>query len=105
MLNRTISGMMSLMPGVRDPSSAGWGVSHNYVAVGGTTAGGSMLVDNLENHEDNDGSTMMSLSLEGVQEFKMLSHDFSAQYGKATTAVILLSTKSGGNQLHGSAFG
>ncbi len=104
-LNRTISGMLALLPGTAAASSAGWGVSHNYIAVQGTTFGAAVQVDGMENHEDNDGGTQMSMSLGAIQEFQMLANNFSAQYGKATTAVILMTTKSGGNKVHGSAFG
>src|SRR5262249_12679150 len=68
------------------------------------THGSIMLVDGVENKDDNDGGTMMSYSLEGVQEFKFLAHNFSAQYGKASTGIMVMTTKSGANQVHGSAF-
>jgi len=39
---------------------------------------------------------------EGLQEVRVISNDFSAQYGHGQ-AVIAMSTKSGTNQLHGQA--
>ena len=40
-----------------------------------------------------------------LQEFKVLSYVFSAEYGtRAGPAVLLVTTKSGTNQLHGSVF-
>ena len=105
MLNRTISGMLTMLPGVRDASSAGQGSAHNLVVVAGNTQSTLMLVDGVDNHDDSDGGTMMSYSLEALQEFKLLSHNFAAEYGKGSSAVILATTKGGTNQLHGSAFG
>src|SRR5262249_49260956 len=54
--------------------------------------------------EDNDGGTVLTYSLDGVQEFKVLTTGSAAEYGTATTTV-LLATKSGTNQFHGSIFG
>src|SRR5262249_6466287 len=42
--------------------------------------------------------------VEAIQEFQILTNDYSAQYGGAGGAIISLVTKSGTNQLHGSAF-
>jgi len=40
-----------------------------------------------------------------VQEFRVITQNYSAQYDKASSAIITAITKSGGNQLTGSAFG
>src|SRR5438552_19153583 len=63
-----------------------------------------MLVDGLDNKEDNDGGTLLTYTLEGVQEFKVLTSGSSAEYGRSPVSV-LLATKSGTNQLRGSLFG
>jgi len=39
-----------------------------------------------------------------VQEFKVITQNFKAEYQKASSAVISAVTKSGGNDLHGEAF-
>ena len=61
-----------------------------------------------------DGATMVSPESGGVVlifpgfygfgEFKMLTSGFTAEYGRAGGGIIQLTTKSGGNQLHGAAF-
>jgi hypothetical protein len=50
------------------------------------------------------GTTMNSISIEALQEFKTTSGAFDAEYGNSTGAVINLSTKSGTNQFHGTAW-
>jgi hypothetical protein len=108
MLNRSLSAMMNLLPGAREVPITGasaHGTSSNYVSFGG--GGGrnfNMLVDGLDNKEDNDGGTVLTYSLEGVQEFRVLTTGTTAEYGRSFTTV-LLATKSGTNQLHGTAFG
>src|SRR5438445_10974852 len=64
----------------------------------------NMLVDGLDNKEDNDGGTLLTYSLEGVQEFKVLTSGSSAEYGRSPVSVFL-ATKSGTTQLGGSGFG
>ncbi|MBS1851183.1 MAG: TonB-dependent receptor [Acidobacteria bacterium] len=43
-------------------------------------------------------------SVEGIQEFKLLNNGYSAEYGSNGGTVISMVTKSGTNDLHGSAF-
>jgi hypothetical protein len=108
MLNRNLAAMINLLPGAREvPVTAGsaHGTSANYVSVGG--GGGRntvMLVDGIDNKEDNDGGTVLTYSLDAVQEFKVLATGSAAEYGTGTST-ILLATKSGTNQLHGTTFG
>ena len=39
-----------------------------------------------------------------VQEFRVITQNYSAQYGQASSAIITAVTKSGGNDFHGQAF-
>src|SRR5260370_41485705 len=43
------------------------------------------------------------LGVEGILEFRMLTHTFSAEYGRVGGGVISMGTRSGGNDFHGSA--
>jgi hypothetical protein len=108
MLNRNLAAMMTLLPGVREVPITGpsaHGTSANYVSVGGGAGRNTvMLVDGIDNKEDNDGGTVLTYSLEGVQEFKVLATGSAAEYGTGTST-ILLATKSGTNQFRGSVFG
>ena len=49
---------------------------------------------------DGDGTP----SIEFLGEFKILSHDYGAEFGRALGSVINVTTKSGTNQLHGEAY-
>ncbi len=102
MLNRSLAAMLTLLPGAREVAASG---SHNYVSFGGSAGRNfNMLVDGVDNHEDEDGGTVMNYSLEGIQESKVLLHDFSAEYGRGA-ATIIVATKEGTNSVHGSVFG
>ena len=45
-----------------------------------------------------------TVSLESLQEFKVLASNYQAQYGKAAGGTIMMVTKSGGKDFHGSAY-
>src|SRR5207248_5053735 len=42
--------------------------------------------------------------VEAIQEFKVLTHDYSAAYGGASAAVVSFATRTGTNNYHGSAY-
>jgi hypothetical protein len=43
-------------------------------------------------------------NVDAIQEFKVMTNSFSAEYGRATGAIVNVSLKSGTNQIHGSVF-
>jgi carboxypeptidase family protein/TonB-dependent receptor-like protein len=49
-------------------------------------------------------TTTVSLGVEGIREFTVLTHNFSAEYGKASGGVVNAVTRSGTNRLTGSVF-
>ena len=50
------------------------------------------------------GSPTINMTQDAVQEFKVYRNQFDAQYGQAMSAVVTVVTKSGTNDLNGSAF-
>jgi hypothetical protein len=43
-------------------------------------------------------------SVDAIQEFKIVTNGYSAEYGRSSSGVVSVVIKSGSNQLHGSAF-
>jgi Carboxypeptidase regulatory-like domain len=50
------------------------------------------------------GATGLNLGVDGVQEFSVLTTDYTAEYGRTSGAVINAIAKSGTNQIHGTGF-
>src|SRR5258708_22701732 len=58
--------------------------------------------DNMDNGSNN--SINVYPNLEAIAEFKVLTSNYGAQYGKNGSGTVEVETKSGTNQFHGSAF-
>ncbi len=73
-------------------------------AINGQRASSSnVLLDGAANNDEFTASVGEAVPLGAVQEFSVISSNFSAQYGRATGGIVNLITKSGSNEFHGSA--
>ena len=70
---------------------------------GGNGRNVSYVVDGGDNNDDTVGGLLQLFPLEGIQEFNVLTQRFDAEYGRGGS-VINVVTKSGTNDLRGSAF-
>ena len=75
------------------------------LSVGGSRASSTdWLLDGNDNNELTAGGIAIVPSIDAIQEFKVLTYNYSAQYGTRAGPTVLLSTKAGSNQFHGSLF-
>src|SRR5262249_5528434 len=86
--------------GGSDQVTRGAGVSIN----GQRSASTDSLLDGGENVDLYTSKVGQSVPLDAVQEFSVVSNNFSAEYGRASGGVINVVTKSGTNQFHGSLY-
>ena len=85
-----------------DQSTTGRGVG--FSLNGQRTSGTEVLLDGVENLNLFNANFGEQIPLDSVQEFRVLTNNFDAQYGRASGGVVNLTTKSGTNSLHGSAW-
>ncbi|MBO0860430.1 MAG: TonB-dependent receptor [Chloracidobacterium sp.] len=52
----------------------------------------------------NNGDQLATVSLDSVQEYKILTSNYQAEYGRSAGAQINVVTKSGGKEFHGSGY-
>ncbi len=75
------------------------------LSVGGSRAQSTdWLLDGNDNNELTAGGISILPSIDAIQEFKVLTYNYSAEYGTRAGPTVLVTTKSGSNQLHGSLF-
>jgi hypothetical protein len=75
-----------------------------YAINGMRSASTDILLDGGENVDLFTASVGQVIPLDSVQEFSVLTNNFTAEYGRASGGVVNLVTKSGTNALHGSAY-
>ena len=61
-------------------------------------------LDGFQNTRDQHGVVHVDVSLEMVEEFRVISGPLSAEYGESLAGIVSATTVSGGNDLHGSVF-
>jgi Carboxypeptidase regulatory-like domain len=106
-LNRQINSLVTLIPGARPaPVTNGTkGEMMNGISIGGGRGLNVMtLVDGGDNKDDVLGGPLQNFTLEGIEEFRLISHQYDAQYGRSNGGEIVIVTKSGTNQFHGTGF-
>ena len=96
----------------RERSSSGWQHAASENPQGSTQtmvngqhfSGTGYQLDGTENRDPILGIIVVNPTLESIAETKITSQNYDAEFGQATAGVVSVQTKSGGNQLRGSAF-
>ena len=107
---RNVSRLSLLAPGVSMPGGQldlhpeNAGEDFNVNINGASPNNNSRLLDGVDNTETIQGYSMLVSSQDSVQEVKVTTSNYDAEYGKVGGGVIQITTKSGTNTLHGSAF-
>jgi uncharacterized membrane protein len=65
----------------------------------------NVMVDGFDNNDPTLGAVRATFSQEAVREFQVLTSSYSAEFGKAAGGVVNIVTRSGSNDLRGTAFG
>jgi hypothetical protein len=106
---RDFAQLARLNPGVA-VSGGGGGQQGGEGNVSGFSSNGqratsnNFLVDGVDNNNSFAGEPSQLPSVDSIQEFEVQTNTFAAEYGRNTGSVVNLVTKSGTNNLHGSAY-
>lgn len=90
-----------LAPGVKPVTLTNYG----QFQIGGQRGDAvNYTIDGAENNFSYTNEARSLFTQEGIQEFQILTNRFSAEYGRSTSGVINVITKSGTNNMHGNGF-
>ncbi len=64
----------------------------------------SYQLDGFNNNRDIHGVAKVDLGMDSVEEFRVITNQFSAEYGQSMAGIISAITRSGTNEFHGTAF-
>src|SRR6266478_1882715 len=94
-------------PGVSQLNSGNqvFATGTNFSVNGSRPRGNNFMIDGQDSNDPTvTGRQQVLNNPEIVQEFRLITNQFSAEYGRAAGSVVNLVTKSGTNDFHGSAF-
>ncbi|MGB9234049.1 MAG: carboxypeptidase regulatory-like domain-containing protein [Terriglobales bacterium] len=100
---RDMMDLALLQPGVTESNDDNEGAGR-YSIAGGRTDSVTFLLDGGLNNDLLDNSNVLDPNPDAIAEFKLLTSDYTAEYGRNGGGVISVVTKSGTNELHGSVF-
>ena len=107
--NRNFTTFQLLSPGAQ---LQGWGHaasenpqgSRQILTNGQHFAGTGFELDGTDNQDPILGIIVINPNLDSINEVKITSQDYDAEFGRAIGAIVTSQTKSGTNEIHGSAF-
>ncbi len=103
LLSRDPSALILLSPGTVQSNSGLGGFSVN----GQRERNNNFLVDGIDNNDaDVPGipGGIATPNIDATQEFRVITSNFNAEFGRNTGAVISIATKNGTNDFHGNAY-
>jgi Carboxypeptidase regulatory-like domain/TonB-dependent Receptor Plug Domain/TonB dependent receptor len=107
--NRNFEQLVLLQPGVSNQlgDKPGFGLSSNtQISINGARTGANnWTVDGADiNDSGSNGTLLNTPSIDAIQEFTLERSNYDASFGRSGGGQIVVATKAGTNQFHGSAF-
>jgi hypothetical protein len=107
--------LLALVSGVQGDRFTEQGGGTSFGRTGGINVHGAralqnnFLLDGVDNNSISENvqelTTQVSRpSVDAIQEFKVVTSPYSAEYGRSPGAAVSVSTKSGTNEIHGTAY-
>jgi len=105
-LTRTVPGVVRGIPGanIDGAGSLAWRASASFSANGQRPRDNNYMLDGVDNNETWLQTVVLFPSVDALDEFKLQTSTYSAEFGRSLGGVVNLQIKSGTNRMHGSAF-
>ncbi len=98
---RQFEALAQLVPGSVSPAPGSvLSFRGGFNAAGARETANSNLLDGVDNNDPAINNFTLRPILDSIQEFKVLANSYSAEFGRGGGAQIIVSTKSGTNELH-----
>jgi hypothetical protein len=107
---RNFTQLVTLVPGVtnqtgQDEGQVGIAGSVSYSINGGRVEYNNWELDGGDNMDNGSNASLnVYPSLEAIAEFKVLTSNYGAQYGRSGSGTVEVETKSGTSSFHGNAY-
>lgn len=105
---RSYLGLVGLVPGVAtvpNVETAGHGGLNAISVDGQRNTTNNLTIDGIGNVDTGDnGDQLVTISLDNVQEFRIVTNNFQPQYGRSSGSQIIVVTRSGSQQYHGEGY-
>jgi hypothetical protein len=107
--NRNFEQLVLLQPGVSNQlgDKPGFGLSSNtQISINGARTGANnWTVDGADiNDSGSNGTLLNTPGIDAIQEFTLERSNYDASFGRSGGGQVVVATKSGTNQFHGSAY-
>ncbi len=105
-LTRTVPGVLRGIPGanIDGAGSLAWRASASFSANGQRPRDNNYMLDGVDNNETWLQTVVVFPSVDALDEFKLQTSTYSAEFGRSLGGVVNLQIKSGTNAMRGSAF-
>ncbi len=105
-LTRSIPGVLRGIPGanIDGAGSLAWRASASFSANGQRPRDNNYMLDGVDNNETWLQTVVIFPSVDALDEFKLQTSTYSAEFGRSLGGVVNLQIKSGTNSLRGSGF-
>jgi hypothetical protein len=96
-------GVVPLTPGLLE---AGGGLrdSQGYAVDGQRPESNNFMIDGADNVNNVDGGFVIKPPIDAIAEFRILTHNSNAEFGRNTGSTTNIVTRSGANAFHGAAW-
>jgi len=93
-------GVVPLTPGLKEAGSS-LREGQSYAVNGQRPESNNFLIDGANNFNGVDGGFVLKPPLDAITEFRILTHNASAEFGSSLGSTTNIITKSGSNRIHG----